>query len=53
MKNRANTKPGERVFLAEMQRAQSMKDLNTISHDIIQSAIEVHKELEPGLLESV
>ncbi|HNX53426.1 MAG TPA: GxxExxY protein [Pontiellaceae bacterium] len=30
-----------------------MKDLNTISHDIIQSAIEVHKELGPGLLESV
>ena len=30
-----------------------MKDLNTISHDIIQVAIEVHKELGPGLLESV
>ncbi|MCC7300212.1 MAG: GxxExxY protein [Verrucomicrobia bacterium] len=30
-----------------------MKDLNTISHDIIQAAIEVHKELGPGLLESV
>jgi len=30
-----------------------MSDLNKISHDIIQSAIEVHKELGPGLLESV
>ena len=30
-----------------------MSDLNSISHDIIQSAIEVHKELGPGLLESV
>jgi GxxExxY protein len=30
-----------------------MKDLNIISHDIIQAAIEVHKELGPGLLESV
>jgi len=30
-----------------------MKDLNKISHDIIQAAIEVHKELGPGLLESV
>ena len=30
-----------------------MKDLNIISHDIIRSAIEVHKELGPGLLESV
>lgn len=30
-----------------------MKDLNAISHGIIQSAIEVHKELGPGLLESV
>ncbi len=29
------------------------KDLNTISYDIIKSAIEVHKELGPGLLESV
>ncbi|MBT8042558.1 MAG: GxxExxY protein [Kiritimatiellales bacterium] len=30
-----------------------MVDLNTISHDIIQAAIEIHKELGPGLLESV
>ena len=30
-----------------------MKDLNIISHDIIRAAIEVHKELGPGLLESV
>ena len=35
------------------ERRGFMKDLNTISHDIIQSAIEVHKELGPGLLESV
>jgi GxxExxY protein len=32
---------------------REMKDLNIISHDIIQAAIEVHKELGPGLLESV
>ncbi len=30
-----------------------MKDLNQISHDIIHAEIEVHKELGPGLLESV
>jgi GxxExxY protein len=30
-----------------------MPDLNTISGNIIKSAIEVHKELGPGLLESV
>ena len=30
-----------------------MEDLNIISHDIIRAAIEVHKELGPGLLESV
>jgi len=30
-----------------------MSNLNKISHDIIQAAIEVHKELGPGLLESV
>ena len=30
-----------------------MTDLNQISHDIIQSAIEIHRELGPGLLESV
>ena len=30
-----------------------MTDLNSISHDIIAAAIEVHKELGPGLLESV
>lgn len=30
-----------------------MNELNKISHDIIQAAIEVHKELGPGLLESV
>jgi len=30
-----------------------MKDLNKISHDIISASIEVHKELGPGLLESV
>jgi len=30
-----------------------MLELNTISHDIIQASIEVHKELGPGLLESV
>jgi len=30
-----------------------MKDLNKISHDVICASIEVHKELGPGLLESV
>lgn len=30
-----------------------MLDLNKISHDIIPASIEVHKELGPGLLESV
>jgi GxxExxY protein len=30
-----------------------MNKLNKISHDIIQAAIEVHRELGPGLLESV
>lgn len=30
-----------------------MNELNKISHDIIHAAIEVHKELGPGLLESV
>lgn len=30
-----------------------MSDLNKTSHDIIHAAIEVHKELGPGLLESV
>jgi GxxExxY protein len=30
-----------------------MEDLNIISHDIIRAAIEVHKELGPGSLESV
>ncbi len=30
-----------------------MNGLNKISHDIIRAAIEVHKELGPGLLESV
>ncbi len=30
-----------------------MKDLNKISHDIISASIEIHKELGPGLLESV
>jgi len=30
-----------------------MRELNDISSDIIKSAIEVHKELGPGLLESV
>lgn len=30
-----------------------MDGLNAISHDIIKGAIEVHKELGPGLLESV
>ena len=30
-----------------------MRELNTISHDIIQAAIAVHRELGPGLLESV
>ena len=30
-----------------------MEVLNRISHDIIKGAIEVHKELGPGLLESV
>jgi GxxExxY protein len=28
-------------------------DLNKLSHDVIASAIEVHRELGPGLLESV
>ena len=36
-----------------MQRAQSMRELSTISHDIIQAAIAVHRELGSGLLESV
>ena len=30
-----------------------MLELNTISHDIIQASIDVHKELGPGLLESI
>jgi len=30
-----------------------MTDLNKISHDVIQSAIEIHRELGAGLLESV
>lgn len=31
----------------------TQKDLNELTHSIIGSAIEVHKELGPGLLESV
>lgn len=30
-----------------------MNDLNSITHDIIKASIDVHKELGPGLLESV
>jgi len=30
-----------------------MNDLNSITHDIIKAAIDVHKELGPGLLETV
>jgi len=37
---------------AECAEARLM-DLNKVSHDVIQSAIEIHKELGPGLLESV
>ena len=36
-----------------MRRGTAMTDLNKISHDVIQSAIEIHRELGPGLLESV
>jgi hypothetical protein len=38
---------------AEFAEVEVVSNLNNISHDIIQAAIEVHKELGPGLLESV
>jgi GxxExxY protein len=37
---------------AGVAEVEVVSDLNKISHDVIQAAIEVHKELGPGLLES-
>lgn len=53
-----STFPPLRHFWAEEPNLQhrgtkfTEKEINTLSHDIIGAAIEVHKVLGPGLLES-
>ena len=42
-----------RLELKQNNMMRTIEDYNTLSHEIIGAAIEVHKQLGPGLLETV
>lgn len=45
-------KRDKRIFRAELQGKRALGELNTLTEQIIGAAIEVHRHLGPGLLES-